>query len=484
MGFGFVLNQRLQLMEGPSVKTASNFFAGPNPFSDIRQIFHNDCSGIRLYSLLNHLLAHYVINMLDTAGFLARDFLQKLFGRLRIVGLKTTSFGQKFMSFMTDFSSAKKFSTARCSKNVFTKIYSYYAFFLANRLIRQIQDQIEVPVALPKGELGFFGYALRKIDLLKGPHLHFNTHSPLQGIERKGISLQRIGSFIKMDASVFVKTNHWYILAFHNALVFIRLTDGKNRIANHLGSQLRGGPDRSVANVMEGNTIPTSMLNCKWNNLITTLQKLISQRLKLIRLIFSQFKFYTDGPFHSAEIMPKHYFRSNELEERQFLPVINDALPCGVHPGFLAVNKMKMELNEEHSTLYDLLRKASDPRHEISTVVDKGPDGKELFYSNRILLERLKLINSRGYITEIANKILQNGTKLNSSHPDGSTRVVITYTEFLSRNSPQETKQFLTSEELEAMDLDAPHFETGRLYAFEGGREISSRTLGRRRREE
>lgn len=150
----------------------------------------------------------------------------------------------------------------------------------------------------------------------------------------------------------------------------------------------------------------------------------------------------------------------------------------------LEYNHMKMELNEEHSTLYDLLQKARDPRHEISTVVDKGPDGKELFYSNRILLERLKLINSRGYITEIANKILQNGTKLNSSHPDGSTRVVITYTELLSRNSPQETKQFLTSEELGAMDLEAPHFETGRLYMNEAGRQLFGRTLGRRRREE
>jgi hypothetical protein len=77
---------------------------------------------------------------------------------------------------------------------------------------------------------------------------------------------------------------------------------------------------------MEGNTIPTSMLNCKGNNLIATTQKFISQRLKLIRLILSQFKLYADGPFHSAEIMPKDYFTYNEIEERQFLPVMNDGV--------------------------------------------------------------------------------------------------------------------------------------------------------------
>jgi len=324
MGFGFVLNQRLQLMEGPSVKTAAYFFARPNPLSDIGQIFHNDCSCVRLYRLLDNLLAHYVIDLLDAAGFFARDLLQKLFGRLSAVGLKTAPFRQKFMSFMTDFSSAKKFSAARCSKNVFTKIYSYYALFLANRLIWQIQDQIEVPVSLPKGKFGFFGDSLRKIRLLKGTHLHFNTHSTLQGIERKGISLQGIGSFIKMDTSIFVKSDNRHILTFHNAFVFIRLTDGKNRIANHLGPQLRGSPDGSVANVMEGNTIPTSMLDCKRDNLIATTQKFISQRLKLIRLFFSQFKLYADSPFHRAKNYANRLFYTQpNIEERQFLLAIN-----------------------------------------------------------------------------------------------------------------------------------------------------------------
>ena len=301
MGFGFVLNQRLQLTESPSVKTASYFFARPNPLSDIGQILHDDGSCIRLYRLLNHLFTHYVIDLLDTACFLARDFLQKLFRRLRSVGLQTAPFRQKLMSLMTDFSSAKKFSAAGCSKNIFAKIYPHYAFVLANRLIWQIQNQVEVPVPLSKGKLGFFGNPLRKISLLKGAHLHFNTHSPLQGIEGKKISFQGIGSFIKMDASIFVKSDHWHVLAFHNAFVFICLANGKNRIANHLGSQLRRSPDRSIANVMEGHTIPTSMLNSKGNNLITSIQKCISQRRKLIRLIFGQSKFYANRSFHRAK---------------------------------------------------------------------------------------------------------------------------------------------------------------------------------------
>jgi hypothetical protein len=75
---------------------------------------------------------------------------------------------------------------------------------------------------------------------------------------------------------------------------------------------------------MEGNTIPAAMLDCKRDNLITRAQKLISQRLKLIRLIFSQSKLYADGPFHIAKNYIKRLFDLQSIEERQFLPAMND----------------------------------------------------------------------------------------------------------------------------------------------------------------
>ena len=106
MDFRFVLDQRLQLMECPTVKAASHFLARSNPFADMSQLFHNDRSRLSVYCLLNDLFAHYVVGMLDTARFLARDFLQKLFCRCRTVGLQAAPFRQKFMSFMADFSSA------------------------------------------------------------------------------------------------------------------------------------------------------------------------------------------------------------------------------------------------------------------------------------------------------------------------------------------------------------------------------------------
>jgi len=150
----------------------------------------------------------------------------------------------------------------------------------------------------------------------------------------------------------------------------------------------------------------------------------------------------------------------------------------------LEYNQTRTERNEESCTLYDLYQKSRDSRYEISTAVDKGPNGEDLYYSNRRVLEQLKLINSLGEITENAKKILQNGAKLNSSHPDNNVRVVITYTEFLSRNSPQETKHFLTNKELEVMDLNARFGEIGRPYLSEAARQLSGRTLGRRRRED
>jgi hypothetical protein len=159
---------------------------------------------------------------------------------------------------------------------------------------------------------------------LEAPHLHFNTNPSLKSIERKGVSFQEVGSFIKMDASVFVKSDHRHVLALRNAFVFICLADGKNHIANHLRSQPRGSPKWSIANVMEGNSIPTAMLDCKRDCLVTRAQKLISQRLELIRLIFGQLKFYANRPFHRAKNCINRLFYLQPTEERQFLPAMND----------------------------------------------------------------------------------------------------------------------------------------------------------------
>ncbi len=74
MSFRFVLNQRLQLVESPFVKSTSHFLACSYPFSNMGQIFHYDSPCLYLNRLLNDLFAHLVIDMLDAAGFLARDF--------------------------------------------------------------------------------------------------------------------------------------------------------------------------------------------------------------------------------------------------------------------------------------------------------------------------------------------------------------------------------------------------------------------------
>ena len=301
MGFRLVLDQRLQLMECPFVQSASHLFACAYPFSNVGQIFHYDRSYLGLKSLLNNVFAHDVVRMLDTARFLARDFLQQLFGRLRTVGLQLAPFRQKLMSIVADLASAIEFTAACSSENIFTKVHAHDAGLLVGGRVGQIQDQIQVPTALLKKKLGFLVDSLGKIGLLKQTHLHFNTNAPLQGIQRKRCPLNRVGPFIKMDASILVELDDWYRLTLQNALGFVRLTDRKNGVTNHLGAQRTRGSYLGVAQVMEGNSVPTPIFDGKWNDLIASGLEGISQAGQQIRLLLSRLQLDANGSFHRAK---------------------------------------------------------------------------------------------------------------------------------------------------------------------------------------
>lgn len=325
MAFGFILNQGLELLERPSVKTAPYLFPCPYPLPDVRQIFHDNRTYLCSYSLLNNLFAHFMIYMLNTTSLFTRDFLQQLFCRLRTVGLQAAPLGQKFISLVADVSSTKELSTAQRSKNIFTDIYAHYTAICANGLIRQIQNQIEIPFTLFTDQFSFFRNSLIKMRLLKQAHFHFNANSSLQGVKGKKFSLNRVSSFIKMDTPIFVKMDRWNRLAFKNGSALVSLADRKNSVTNHLGAELRRAPYFGITKIMQSYPIPASMFNSKRNNTIACHQKSVLQVREQLRLVFSCLKLYANGTFHRAKNYANIlFYLQPRLEERRFLPVLKD----------------------------------------------------------------------------------------------------------------------------------------------------------------
>jgi hypothetical protein len=139
----------------------------------------------------------------------------------------------------------------------------------------------------------------------------------------------------------------------------------------------------------------------------------------------------------------------------------------------------EMRENAGKSTLGELLKKSNDSNYEISEVLDRGPDGEILWYSNRKVLEDLKLIDKTGRLNKFVDLILCQGSKI--AHWGGNTRVVITYKELSTAYSEGEKKAFLSTEEKRA----APHFSWLLLQRdSQETRNQLNRYLGKHRREE
>lgn len=113
------------------------------------------------------------------------------------------------------------------------------------------------------------------------------------------------------------------------------------------------------------------------------------------------------------------------------------------------IRSLELEYNEigANSPLGELLQKSKNPAYEISDVVDRGPEGQLLWYSNRKLLKNLKLIDDKGKLNKFVYLILSKGSKIDSSHVDGNKRIVISYKELSSPYNEGEKRFFLSPEE-------------------------------------
>lgn len=296
--FGFVLDHGLELAKAPAMESAPHLPTRLDSLADVGKVLQYDDSCSLSNCLLDDLFADFVVNLPNMAHLFTRDFLQQLFCRLRTVGLQSAPFGKIFASFMADLASAKEFSAACGSKDVFSDVYSEEGCFVGKRNIGKVKNEVEVPSSLSEDKFGLLVEALREIVLLKRPHAHGDSDAFPEGVKGKGIAPDGVGTLIEMDAAVCVEADGGNGLFFRDGSIFVSPAHRENGVADHLRAQKRRGTDFFVDEMVEGDAVPAPMLNYRRNNLVARSQVGFAQSQKFLALLICHFKTYADGAFH------------------------------------------------------------------------------------------------------------------------------------------------------------------------------------------
>src|SRR3984893_14040265 len=235
-GKGLVVDEALQLPERPAVQPRAYAPACPKAIADVREVLHHDRGRTNALCFLENRLARFVVDVFDTPPFLAGDLPESLSRTLAAVGLEATTQGQMLITPM-----------AQCLS--------------APAPARAAIGEIEKPLPSANHQCRFLRQAARQDLALVIPEDHRHPHASLQGVERDRLALERIGAVVEMDAGA-VKRQGWNrrVLgdASQSSLRAIRRAHREDSVARHLRAQRGLLPQGSVAELMQGDPIPTA----------------------------------------------------------------------------------------------------------------------------------------------------------------------------------------------------------------------------------
>src|SRR5437660_4544060 len=260
-GTGLVLDEALQLPERPAVEPCAHTPAGPKAIADVREVLHYDRGRANASGFLENRLARFVVDVFDTPPFLAGDLPEFLNRTLAAVGLETTTQGQMLITPMAQCLSAPDPARAGGGESIFPDIHAHHGAGCHPFAVGRLNGEIEEPLPAAKHQFRFLRQAARQDLPLVIPEDHRHPHASLKRIERDRLALERIGAVVEMDAGA-VKRQGWDrgVLgdASKRSLRAICLAHREDGVARHLGAQRGLLPQGSVAELMQGDPIPTA----------------------------------------------------------------------------------------------------------------------------------------------------------------------------------------------------------------------------------
>src|SRR5205823_8116381 len=266
-GTGLVLEEALQLPERPAVEPCAHAPAGPKAIADVGEVLHHDRGRANASGFLENRLARFVIDVSDTPPFLAGDLPESLNRTLAAVGLEATTQGQMLITPMAQCLSAPDPARAGGGESIFPDIHTHHGAGCHPFAVGRLDGEIEKPLPCAKHQFRFLRQAARQDLSLVIPEDHRHLHASLQGVERERLALERIGAVVEMDAGA-VKGQGWdrRVLgdASQSSLRAIRLAHREEGVAHHLRAQRGLLPQGSVAELMQGDPIPTARSLHQW----------------------------------------------------------------------------------------------------------------------------------------------------------------------------------------------------------------------------
>ena len=268
-----VADKVLQLPESPPMQTSSDTFPRFDVDSDISQVFHSDFTSTRADCFCNDRLAYFVVDMLHMSAFTTGDSLELAFSSSATVGLETTTMGKIFIAVMPQLSATPDLAGTGCCEVVFTDINPANTAPIYGGYIRDVKTEIKVPNSFTGNKFRFFGRTACKQVALMFATNESNMLTPTKRKQGKRIALNRINTFVKIDRRRFEgNRRNRFILgdAFVGLEHLIGICNAMDSLANHLATKFRKFlTNHIVGEVMQGNTVPASMLLSKRNNGIT-----------------------------------------------------------------------------------------------------------------------------------------------------------------------------------------------------------------------
>src|SRR5882762_2385038 len=260
-GTGLVFDKALQLPERPAVQPCAHAPARPKAIANVREVLHHDRGRTNASGFFQNRLARFVVDVFDAPPFLAGDLPESLSRTLAAVGLEATTQGQMLITPMAQCLSAPDPARAGGGESIFPDIHAHHGAGCHRFGVGRLNDEIEKPLPAAKHQFRFLRQAARQDLSLVIPEDHRHPHASLQGVERDRLALERVGAVVEMDAGA-VKRKGWNRRVLGDAspssLRAIRLAHREDGVTRHLRAQRRLPPHATVAELMQGDPIPTA----------------------------------------------------------------------------------------------------------------------------------------------------------------------------------------------------------------------------------
>ena len=323
--FGFVLNEVLELAEGPAMQSRPHPDPGLDMGPDMGEVLHAEGRGPDLQGLGDDCFADLMVDVADMPPFFAGDGLQLPFGSSATVGLETAALGKVAVPVVPELTATKDPAVAGGSKVVFPHIEAQGEAARKGSGVGKVEHQIQIPDSLLVGEPGFFRLSCGQKRLLARAAGEPYGGPARGGKERKGIPTDRVGAVIKGDGGGREGDRRdWLVLgnAIPGSKRLVGVGHPMDGLADHLAAEGGEGlPHPVIDEVVQFQLVPAAMDLDERDHFVAGIRKQPRQNRKRLGLLRGRGKFEGASPFHFA-IFPL----TRMGVKHPFLPALKDGV--------------------------------------------------------------------------------------------------------------------------------------------------------------